>query len=196
MPEVLIVKSPISAQCSPCTAVVLVHAWQAGTVAHVTNWLTDASFLNSHPCLRCCSYFQAPMTGIKDNAGASAVFEGMTHSGVMYWALNVTDVVGLSGAKVVYGNASLSSEAGELSNSHFLPGTAAVTYAYLLGYQGQKCNHAWTFSNYTSSSRRPAMCAMKAACTSGTYPLTVCCYQPPFLPSGCSGELFGFGRPL
>ncbi|GAB4818477.1 hypothetical protein N2152v2_005523 [Parachlorella kessleri] len=58
-----------------------------------------------------CSYFQAPMTGVKDNAGASAVFEGMTHSGVMYWALNVTDVVGLSGAKVVYGNASLSSEA-------------------------------------------------------------------------------------
>jgi hypothetical protein len=50
---------------------------------------------------------------VKDNAGATAIFEGMTHSGIMYYVLNVTDVVGLSEAKIVFGNASLSAETGK-----------------------------------------------------------------------------------
>ena len=189
MPEVLIVKSPISAQCSPCTAVVLVHAWQAGTVAHVTNWLTDASFLNSHPCLRCCSYFQAPMTGIKDNAGASAVFEGMTHSGVMYWALNVTDVVGLSGAKVVFGNASLSSEAGESSSSHFLDGTALHCVGY--SCSGIRDMNGSLDTQQQGGSRGPS--SQHAVVALAPSPCTTACHPScPLL--ACSDELSGLGR--
>ena len=53
------------------------------------------------------------MTGARTNAGASALFEGLEHDNNVYYVLNVTGVRALSGASLVFGNASLYSEIGK-----------------------------------------------------------------------------------
>ncbi|GAB4818478.1 hypothetical protein N2152v2_005524 [Parachlorella kessleri] len=56
------------------------------------------------------TYGQAFLTGARTNAGASALYEGLEHDNVVYYVLNVTGVRALSGASLVFGNASLHSE--------------------------------------------------------------------------------------
>ncbi len=66
------------------------------------------------PRFPCCSYFKAELVGNPSKGiTASGALEFMTHSGVAFYELNVTGIEGMTAAKLVFGNASLSSEPGE-----------------------------------------------------------------------------------
>jgi len=48
-----------------------------------------------------------------DAPDSSAVLDFYTHEGQAFWTLNVTGVEDMAGAKIVYGNPEVASEAGE-----------------------------------------------------------------------------------
>lgn len=57
------------------------------------------------------TYFKAELVGNPSkNITASGALEFMTHAGVAFYELNVTGIEGMTAAKLVFGNASLSSE--------------------------------------------------------------------------------------
>lgn len=60
-----------------------------------------------------CRYFSASFTPAKPSVESSASLEFMTHGGIAYFNLNVSDVESMQAAKLVFGNATLSSEPGE-----------------------------------------------------------------------------------
>lgn len=71
---------------------------------------------NLPPC-PCRRYFKAEMVPFgeqaPDSPDASALLEFYTHSGMIHWTLNVTDVAGFSKAKLVYGSPDITAVDGE-----------------------------------------------------------------------------------